>query len=434
MTFDSIIIRWLERLETRAWSRSVRADGVRESIVRCILIVLRGIITDRAFERSGYLTYLSLLYLVPLIALMLALSEMLGWGKTALEFIVHKLAITAPELSSQLSETIQGLDFVALGLLALVAIVIAGFIALVNFEGIVDDIWVAQDRRPLWRTLALYPLLMFVAPTAAALVLTIAAVGQAQSKALMITFSQGTFFSTLLHDRLQEISFLFRVAPILLICGTLFLVYKLVPSSKVRWQSAVVGGVIAGLAWHLAQGFYLNFQFATGSYRAIWGLLAQIPLLLLWMYASWLILISGIELSFAWQHRHTYLPKAPVDQLSAYASEHAMLEIARVLVESKKDRPQGVTSAEISNRLRISWSLVRRHLASLTAIGAAHTVRAGSESSYFSVDDLGSWTIANVLERWRKSGEDLPETKRHETNWPDKMTLAETIPDPKRPS
>ena len=427
MSLESIIISRLERLEASAWKRSVNADGLRESVWRSILIVLRGMLTDRAFERAGYLTYLSLLYLVPLIALMLALSEMLGWGKVALDLIVQKLAITAPELSAQLSETIQGLDFVTLGLFAFIAILIAGFIALVNFEGIVDDIWVAQDRRPFWRTLALYPLLMFVAPTVAALVLTIAAFGQVQSEALMVTFSRGTMFGTLLRDRLQEISFLFRVAPILLICCTLFLVYKLVPSSKVRWQSAVIAGVVAGLGWHLVQVIYLNFQFATGSYRAIWGLLAQIPLLLLWVYASWMILIAGIELSFAWQHRHTYLPKAPVDNLSAYASEHAMVEIARALVESNKDRPQGMTSAEISNRLRIPWSLVRRHLASLTTIGAAHTVRAGSESTYFSSGDLGNWTIADVLERWRKSGDDLPEVKRHETHWPDEMTLAESI-------
>ena len=427
MSLESIIIRWLERLEARAWSRTVDAQALRASIWRSILIVLRGIITDRAFERAGYLTYLSLLYLVPLIALMLAISEMLGWGKTALEFVVNKLAITAPELSGQLSETIQGLDFVALGLLAFVAIVIAGFIALVNFEGIVDDIWVAQERRPFWRTLSLYPLLMFVAPTVAALVLTIAAVGQAQSNALMITFSQGTVLGSLLYDRLQELAFLFRVAPILLICGTLFLVYKLVPSGKVRWQSAALGGIIAGLAWHLAQGFYLNFQFATGSFRAFWGLLAQIPLLLLWMYASWLILISGIELSFAWQHRHTYLPKAPTDCLSEHASEHAMLGIARALVESHETRPSGVTSAELSNRLRIPWTLVRRHLASLTAIGAAHTVRVGLESSYFAAGDLEHWKIRELLERWRNTGDELPETKRHDQNWADDMTVSETI-------
>lgn len=432
MSFESIIIRWLERLEARVWSTSVNAETLRASIWRCILIVLRGAITDRVFERAGYLTYLSLLYLVPLIALMLAMSQMLGWGEAALEFIVGKLAITAPELAGQLSGTIQGLDFVALGLTAFLAIVIAGFFALVNFEGIVDDIWVAQERRPFWRTLALYPFLMIVAPTLAALVITIAAIGQTQSEAFMITFSRGTVFGALLYDRLQEISFLFRVAPILLICGTLFLVYKLVPSGKVRWQSAAIGGIVAGLAWHVAQGFYLNFQFATGSFRAFWGLLAQIPLLLLWMYASWLILISGVELSFAWQHRHTYLPKAPVDGLSAYASEHAMLEIARVLVEFNEARPGGLTSDEISNRLRIPWSLVRRHLASLTAIGAVHTVRAGSESSYFAAGDLGRWTVGDVLERWRKSGDDLPEIKRHETHWSDKMTIAETIPDPKK--
>lgn len=430
MTLDAIIIRWLERLEAKAWRTSAHAEGIRAATWRCILIVLRGIITDRAFERAGYLTYFSLLYLVPLIALMLAMAEMLGWGKASLEYVVQKLAITAPELSEQLAETIRGMDFVALGIVAFAAIVIAGFIALVNFEGIVDDIWVAHERRPVWRTLALYPLLMFVAPTVAALVLTIAAVGQSQSAALMITLPQTTQFGDLLHDRLYELSILFKIAPIILICGMLTLVYKLVPSGKIRWQAAVIGGVFAGLAWHVAQGFYLNFQFATGSFREIWGLLAQIPLLLLWMYASWLILIAGIELSFAWQHRHAYLPKSPVDDLSPFAREHAMLEIARLMVETKEARPDGMTPSDISNRLRLPVSLVLRHLGSLITIGAVHSLQPKSDSTYSAAGDLGRWKIGDLLDRWRTTGDDLPEAKRHETEWPDNKTIAETIPPP----
>ena len=194
MNLDTAITRRLERLEARAWRASVNALGLKASIWRCILIVARGMITDRAFERAGYLTYLSLLYLVPLIALMLALAEMLGWGKSALEFVVQKLATTAPELSDQLMDTIGGLDFIAIGMLALAAVVIAGFLALMKFEGIVDDIWVASERRPLWRTLALYPLLIIAAPTLAALVLTIAVVGEAQSTALMVALPQATRF------------------------------------------------------------------------------------------------------------------------------------------------------------------------------------------------------------------------------------------------
>jgi membrane protein len=434
MHLDSTFLRWLEGLEARAWRISTNAAGLRASIWRCILIVLRGIITDRAFERAGYLTYLSLLYMVPLVALMLALAEMLGWGKDALEFVVQKLATTAPELTENLSAAIGQLDFIAIGAIAFAVIVIAGFIALVKFEGIVDDIWVARERRPLWRTLALYPLLVVAAPTIAALVLAITAAGKTQTEALMITLPQATRFGELLYNRLYELSFLFRWAPVLLICGVLTLVYLLVPSGRVRWQAAVIGGIGAGLAWHVAQGFYLNFQFATGSFRAVWGLLAQIPLLLLWLYVSWIIIIAGIELAFAWQQRHTYLPKAPVDRLSPYAREHAMIEIARLLVETKDTRPEGLTSAEVSNRLRLPWSLVRRHLGSLMTIGAVHSVRVKSDATYFGAGDLGRWRIGELLERWRKTGDELPEIKRHERFWADSMTIAETIPTTAPPS
>ncbi len=157
----------------------------------------------------------------------------------------------------------------------------------------------------------------------------------------------------------------------LLMCGILTLIYLLVPSGRVRWQAAVIGGIFAGLAWHVAQGFYLNFQFATGTFRAVWGILAQIPLMLIWMFVSWVIILAGVELAFAWQHRHTYLPKAPVDGLSPFAREHAMLQIARILVETSNIRPEGLGSSEVSNRLRLPWS---RHIwlgiAALLVVGA----------------------------------------------------------------
>ncbi|HWO56304.1 MAG TPA: YihY/virulence factor BrkB family protein [bacterium] len=434
MTLDAAYLRWLERVEARAWQMSPDVGGLPASIWRCLLIVLRGIVTDRVFERAGYLTYFSLLYAVPLLALMLALAEALGWGRSALEFVAEKLAVTAPELAESLVETVARLDFVAIGLVAFAAIVVAGFAALIKFEAIVDDIWVAREHRPLWRTLALYPLLIVAAPTVAALVLAIAAAGRTQASALMVSLPQATLFGELLYNRLYELSFLMRLAPVALIVGLLTLVYYMVPSGRVRWQAALLGGVAAGLLWHLAQGFYLNFQFATGTFRAVWGLLAQIPLLLLWVFVCWVILIVGVELSFAWQHRHTYLPKAPIDRLAPYVWEHAVLEIARLLVETQGVRPEGLSSAEISNRLRIPWSLVRRHLSSLLALGAVHAVRVRSESSYFAAGDLGRWTIGDLLDRWRRHGDLLADMKGHAHHWPDSITIAETIPAASRES
>lgn len=428
MTLDAAYLRWLEGVEARAWRVSPDVGGLPASIWRCLLIVLRGIVTDRVFERAGYLTYFSLLYAVPLVALMLALAEALGWGRSALEFVAEKLAVTAPELAESLAGAVARLDFVAIGLVAFAAIVVAGFVALIKFEAIVDDIWVAREHRPLWRTLALYPFLIVAAPTVAALVLAIAAAGRTQASALMVSLPQATLFGEMLYNRLYELSFLMRLAPVALIIGLLTLVFYMVPSGKVRCPAAAIGGVAAGLLWHLAQGFYLNFQFATGTFRAVWGLLAQIPLLLLWVFVCWVILIVGVELCFAWQHRHTYLPKAPIGRLAPYVWEHAVLEIARLLVETQGIRPEGLSSAEISNRLRIPWSLVRRHLSSLLALGAVHAVRVQSESSYFAAGDLGRWTIGDLLERWRRYGDHLPDIKGHDHHWADSMTIAETIP------
>jgi membrane protein len=392
-----------------------------------VLIVARGVLSDHYFERAGYMAYLSLLYLIPLVAIMLALAEALGWGRAALEFVVEKLSITAPELGERLYDTISRLDFVALGLVAMIVIVIAGFVALNKFEGMVDEVWLSPERRPLWLTLALYPLLIVGAPTVAALVLAIGAVAKAQTAALIVVLPQATRFGELIYNRLQELTIILRITPPVLICALLGLIYFVVPSGRVRWQAAAIGGVVAGLAWYVAQGFYLNFQFATGTFRAAWGYLAQIPLLFVWMYVNWLIILLGVEVSFAWQHRHTYQPKSPTGLLSAAAREQALVEIARLLVATRDEAPQGLSSETISNRLRIPWGLVRRHISGLTDIGAVHTHRSRAELQHFAAGDLGSWTIGDLLTRWRRAGAELPEHRRHQQTWRDELTLLESL-------
>ena len=427
MPYLQIKSDWLSHFERQAWPPRLPDGKQPRGMRRFALIVARGILADHFFERAGYMTYLSLLYMIPLVAIMLALAEALGWGKAALEFVVEKLSITAPELSERLYDTISRLDFAALGLVAMIVIVIAGFVALNKFEGMVDEVWLSVERRPLWLTLALYPILVVGAPTVAALVLATAAIAKTQTSALIVVLPQATRFGELIYDQLQELAFLLRIIPPILICVLLGFIYFIVPSGRVRWQAAAVGGVVAGLSWYLAQGFYLNFQFATGTFRAVWGFLAQIPLLLIWMYVNWLIILFGVEVSFAWQHRHTYLPKSPIEPLSSEAREHALVEIARLLVVTREESPLGLTSEAISNQLRIPWCLVRGHISRLTDIGAVHTHYSRHETQHFAAGDLGSWTIGDLLARWRRAGTDLPEQRRHPVVWREESTILESL-------
>ena len=65
----------------------------------------------------------------------------------------------------------------------------------------------------------------------------------------------------------------------------------------VRWRERLLGGFFTGLIFQVFQTFYINIMFALTSYSAIYTSFAAIPLFMIWLYASWMIVLSGAELT-----------------------------------------------------------------------------------------------------------------------------------------
>lgn len=78
--------------------------------------------------------------------------------------------------------------------------------------------------------------------------------------------------------------------------------YMVIPNTKVKPRSAMTAGIIAGSIFQLFQIIYVNIQSSLTSYNAIYGSFAAFPLFLIWLQASWQIVLFGGELAFAYQN------------------------------------------------------------------------------------------------------------------------------------
>jgi membrane protein len=101
----------------------------------------------------------------------------------------------------------------------------------------------------------------------------------------------------------DAILLLFRLLPYLSVWIAMVFLYIFIPNTRIRFASVVTGGVIAGTAWELAQWGYFHFQVGVANYNAIYGTLAAVPVFLVWIYTSWLIVLFGLEIVCAHQHR-----------------------------------------------------------------------------------------------------------------------------------
>ncbi len=77
----------------------------------------------------------------------------------------------------------------------------------------------------------------------------------------------------------------------------LIVMYTTIPNTRVKLGSAVVGAVIAAIAWEAAKwGFAEYVRFSAGTAR-LYGLIALLPLFLLWVYLTWMIVLVGLQIA-----------------------------------------------------------------------------------------------------------------------------------------
>ena len=125
--------------------------------------------------------------------------------------------------------------------------------------------------------------------------------------------------------------------------------YYLIPNTKVRFKGALFAGVLCGTLFQCVQWLFVTGQLYVSKYNAIYGSFAFLPLLLVWLQLSWLITLSGVVLTYAWQNfdRFSYTDKVK-DISQAYANDMALAVLALAAKRFKQREAPLTASALIT--------------------------------------------------------------------------------------
>ena len=85
------------------------------------------------------------------------------------------------------------------------------------------------------------------------------------------------------------------VFPIIIECGVLTAVYVIVPRVRVKVQDALLGAVFVTVAFEVSKKIFSVFVLNFSNYEAIYGAIAVIPVLFVWIYINWWIVLLGAE-------------------------------------------------------------------------------------------------------------------------------------------
>ena len=132
--------------------------------------------------------------------------------------------------------------------------------------------------------------------------------------ALTLTASAQSYW---LVERLFEIGFVSyiftlttSVMPFVLLCATFTFLYKLIPYTKVRISSALIGGIAAGVLWQLVGMGFAAFVANSARYAAVYSSFAIMIVFLIWLYVGWLIFLVGAEVTYFHQYPSAFVREA----------------------------------------------------------------------------------------------------------------------------
>ena len=78
----------------------------------------------------------------------------------------------------------------------------------------------------------------------------------------------------------------------------LSLLYYKLPSARVRFGDAALGGLFAALLFEFSKRLFAQYISLSTTYSAVYGVLTSIPIFLFWLYVVWLVVLLGAEIAY----------------------------------------------------------------------------------------------------------------------------------------
>lgn len=376
---------------------------------KIFFIAVKGFNKDKIQLRASALSYYTLLSLVPLLAMVFAVAQGFGMKDRLNSIITEKLAGQEEMLSVLLQFVERYLGRINSGYIAGIGVIILFWSVLKvlgNIESSFNNIWQIKKSRMISRQFTDYISLLVIAPV----FLIIASsfnVSQLSSISSSIPFLH--YLDSVLKVMVTLISYT-------LIWFVFTLIYIIVPNTKVNFLPALVGGVIAGTLFQLLQWGYVNFQSLLSSYGAIYGTFAALPLLMMWLEFSWLIVLLGAEISYAYQNAAHYEQEAEDIQVSAKQRRVLELLVAQKIITNFSDGKSPLNSSEIADLLGIPTRIVRDILYDLlnARIIIETLTQEVREVGYQPATDPAKLTVSFIIEALDKKGQEVTFDKESE--------------------
>ena len=342
---------------------------------------------------ASSLTFTTTIALVPFFTVALAVftafpmfskmqGALQGWLVDSL--IPDNIAIQVLDYLTQFSKQANKLGVAGLGILLVTAIAL-----ILTIDRTLNGIWRVKKTRPFtqrvliyWSAITLGPVLM--------------------GASLALTASVITATSGLVGTLPFSLRFLLGTFQLFLIAAGLAALYRYVPNTYVKWTHAWVGGIVAAAGIELAKkalGLYLS---NVPTYSMIYGAFATLPILLIWIYVAWVIVLMGAVIA-------AYLPSL-LAGVARRGGGHGWqfqlaMEVLQRLNNSKPTTNRGRSASNLALALQVDVLQLEPVLGILTELDWVGQLEpnaeagADEESNYILLADPDQTPLEPLIQR-----------------------------------
>lgn len=279
-------------------------NHVRKTVPKLNLFVrmfIKHCQTDGITVSAGHLAYVSLLSLVPFVMVFFTIMSAFP-AFSAVRGDIEALVFgnIIPAAGAQVQQYIG--EFVGnaskMGAIGIISLVVVALLLISNIDKTLNRIWAAKSERPVIFTFAVYWMVLTLGPLLIGLSVTVSS--------YLVTLANSAEAYTL-----GMTTAVLKIVPFVASVSAFFIIYMIVPNKRINPRHAILGAFLAASLFELSKKLFSFYITNFPSYQVIYGAMAVIPILFLWIYLSWVVVLLGAEFTHVLE---LFLHEEPQDE------------------------------------------------------------------------------------------------------------------------
>lgn len=372
-----------------------KKQGLLIRQVRIISLSIKGFKDDNCLTYASALTFYTLFSIVPVFALIFAISKGFGYEKTLQDQILQNysqykdILTNAFVYANSMLANAKGGVIAGFGIVLLLWSVMQ---LLLNIEDSFNDIWEIHRGRSWVRKFTDYLTIMLVGP-------------------LLLILSAG--ITVTLQSKVGDMHtfgfigiWLIKALAFLLLALVFTFLYMVLPNTKIKFMAAFNAAIISTLLFQLLGWAYIEFQIGANRLNAIYGGFAALPLFLIWVQYSWYIVLFGAEVSYSIQNVDHYELEDDIKNLSSRYKKVISLMIANLVAKRFHRQEKALNATEISLQLDLPSRLTRNLINQFIETGIFVEVVAEEDKEIVYVPGVpeSKFTVQYIIDTIDKKG------------------------------